>query len=187
MNPPFPHKKSDTPVERLVSRALEGLRERGKLAVILPMSLLVKKDKASWRKQVLAKHTLLAACQLPDELFQPFASATTAFVVIEKGVPHNPKRKTTFVRLHYDGLSLHKSARIERGPNQITDALHAILNKSPRLRGSLERHILRKENGSGRREPTSRQLLRMTKSLTAPWMFCCVGLHLFISGTPRRF
>ena len=132
MNPPFPHEKTDTPVESLVSRALEGLRNRGKLAVILPMSLLVKKDKGKWRKAIMQEHTLTAACQLPDELFQPFASATTAFVIIEKGVPHNPKRKTMFVRLHHDGLALRKGTRVERSdePNKIPDALDAILNRT---------------------------------------------------------
>lgn len=130
MNPPFPHKKTDSRVEVLVMRALEGLRDRGQLAVILPTGLLVKPGMQGWRKKILRAHSLIAVCQLPDELFQPFASATTSFVVIEKGVAHNPKRKTTFVRLHYDGLSLHKGARIERGPNQIADALHAILNRA---------------------------------------------------------
>lgn len=65
---------------------------------------------------------------MPDELFQPFAAATTSIVIIEKGVPHNSKRKTAFVRLRYDGLSLEKGVRIEHGPNQIPDALDAILN-----------------------------------------------------------
>jgi type I restriction enzyme M protein len=132
MNPPFPHEKTDSPVEKYVSRALDGLRDRGKLAVILPMSLLVKKDKGPWRKNILAKNTLLAACQLPDELFQPFASATTAFVVIEKGVPHHPRRKTMFVRLHHDGLTLRKGTRIERPtePNQIPEAIDAIINRT---------------------------------------------------------
>ena len=130
MNPPFPHKKTDTPVEALVERALEGLRNRGKVAVILPMSLLVKKDKGKWRKRVLLKNSLVAACQLPDELFQPFASATTAFVVIEKGVPHRPKRKTMFVRLNHDGMVLRKGTRVERPdePNRIGDAIDAILD-----------------------------------------------------------
>ena len=69
---------------------------------------------------------------MPDELFQPFASATTAFVVIEKGVPHNSRRKSIFVRLHYDGLTLRKGTRVERKtePNQIPDAIDAILNRS---------------------------------------------------------
>lgn len=130
MNPPFPHQKTDTPVENFVSCALSALRDRGKLAAILPLSLLVKATKGPWRQQILASNSLLAVCQLPDELFQPFSGAITAFVVLEKGVPHNPKRKTMFVRLNHDGLTLHKGARIERNsePNQIPEAIDAILN-----------------------------------------------------------
>lgn len=132
MNPPFPHEKTDTPVEILIERALEALRDRGKLAVILPMSLLVKKDKGPWRKSILDKNSLVAACQLPDELFQPFAAATTAFVILEKGVPHNAKRKTMFVRLHHDGMALRKGTRVEKSsePNQIPAAIDAILNRT---------------------------------------------------------
>jgi type I restriction enzyme M protein len=132
MNPPFPHKKTDTPIEQFVERALEGLKERGRLAVVLPMSLLVKKDKASWRKKILRSNSLTAVCQLPDELFQPFAAANTAFLVIEKGVPHNPDRKTAFVRLQNDGYSLRKGVRLERDGtlNDIPQALDAILNKT---------------------------------------------------------
>jgi hypothetical protein len=128
MNPPFPHEKTDDPSEKYVDRALEGLQDRGKLAVILPTGLIVKPGTKDWRAKILKHNSLLAVCQMPDELFQPFASATTSFAVIEKGVPHNSKRKTTFVRLRYDGLSLEKGARIERGPNQIPDALDAIMN-----------------------------------------------------------
>lgn len=141
MNPPFPHEKTDTPVESLIDRALEGLRDRGKLAVIMPTGLLVKAGTAKWRNGVLRKNSLIAVCQLPDELFQPFASATTSFVVIEKGVAHNPRRNTTFVRLHHDGLELHKGARIERGPNQIPDAIDAILNRKDRPGFSGTAHI----------------------------------------------
>ena len=128
MNPPFPHEKTDDPSEKYVERALEALQDRAKLAVILPTGLIVKPSTGEWRKKSLKNNTLLAVCQLPDELFQPFASATTSFAVIEKGVPHNPRRKTIFVRLQHDGLVLDKGARVERGPNQVVDALDAITN-----------------------------------------------------------
>jgi len=82
MNPPFPHKQTDTPSEAFVDRGLQGLRNRGRLAVILPTSLLVKRSKGEWRKQILAKNRLVAVCQLPDELFQPYASATTSVVIV---------------------------------------------------------------------------------------------------------
>ena len=131
MNPPFPHKKTDAPAEKFVDRALEGLVHGGKMAVILPTSLLVKKDKGVWRRTALAHNSLIAVCELPNELFQPFASATTSIVFFEKGVPHNERRKTVFVRLNHDGLTLKKSARVYRPnePNQVPDAIDSILNK----------------------------------------------------------
>ncbi len=131
MNPPFPHEKTDIPSQKFVERALEALKVRGKLAVILPTSLMVKKDIGKWRANLLAKNTLLAVCQLPDEIFQPFASATTCVVLLEKGVPHDPKRKTVFVRLQYDGLTLKKGTRVARHDkkNQIDAAIDAIINR----------------------------------------------------------
>jgi len=132
MNPPFPHKKTDTPVERFIERGLEGLRVAGLLAVIVPASLLSRGgDKAKWRERVLESNSLLAVCQLPDELFQPFASVTTSIILLEKGRTHHAARQTAFVRLHHDGLVLRKSVRVPREsePNQIPDAIDAIANK----------------------------------------------------------
>lgn len=131
MNPPFPHKQTDTPSEAFVDRGLQGLRNRGRLAVILPTSLIVKRSKGEWRKRILAKNRLVAVCQLPDELFQPYASATTSIVIIEKGVKHDPAHRPMFVRLNNDGLTLKKGIRVEREtiPNDIERARNAILNK----------------------------------------------------------
>ena len=130
MNPPFPHERTDTPIEDFVNQALTGLKERGRLAVILKASLLAKKDKGLWRSSLLNRNSLLAVCQLPDELFEPYASTNTAFALIEKGVPHNPRRKTIFVRLRHDGLALKKGMRVDKlkEPNQVEDAIDAILN-----------------------------------------------------------
>jgi len=130
MNPPFPHKKTDVPPERFVDRALEGLALRGRLAVILPTSLLVKASKEAWRERILKDNTLLAIVQLPDELFQPFASSTTSVVMIERGVTHDPRRKTVFVRLQNDGLALKKGARVPVAGNEIPAAIDAVLNRT---------------------------------------------------------
>lgn len=131
MNPPFPHKSTDTSPQRFVERALEGLEQRGKLAVILPTSFIVKADTGEWRHNILSRNSLLAVCQMPDELFQPYASSTTSVVLLEKGIPHNPKRKTVFVHLQYDGLTLKKGIRVIRqdGKNDIPEAIEAILNR----------------------------------------------------------
>ncbi|OFW25570.1 MAG: restriction endonuclease subunit M [Acidobacteria bacterium RIFCSPLOWO2_02_FULL_59_13] len=131
MNPPFPHKKTDDPPQKFFERALEALETHGKLGIILPTSLLVKKDTGRWREKILKNNSLFAVCQMPDELFQPYASSTTSVVFIEKGVPHNSRRKTAFVRVKCDGLTLKKGTRVLRpdGLNQMGDALDAILNK----------------------------------------------------------
>jgi predicted RNA methylase len=131
MNPPFPHKKTDVPPQQFVARALEALEPRGLLAVVLQTSLLVKKEAGVWRQKLLEQHTLEAVCQLPDELFQPYASATTSVVLIRKGVPHSASKKTVFVRVQHDGLTLKKGARIPRsdGKNELEQAAEAIVNK----------------------------------------------------------
>ncbi len=129
-NPPFPHKKTDVPPEKFVERSLESLALRGRLAIILPTSLLVKHGKGAWRKRILKDNSLLAVCQMPDELFQPFASSTTSVVVLEKGVPHDPQRKTEFVRIQRDGHSLKKGTRVQAGEDEIPQAIDAVLNRT---------------------------------------------------------
>ena len=131
MNPPFPHEDTDVPPERFVERALEGLRLRGKLAVIIPTSLLAKDGKGAWREKILKTNSLIAVLEMPSELFQPFASSTTSVIVLEKGVPHQARRQSVFVRLQYDGLTLKKGVRVPRsdGKNEITSAVDAVLNK----------------------------------------------------------
>ncbi len=150
MNPPFPHKATDTPPQDFVERALEALAHRGKLGVILQTSLLVKKEFAEWRETLLKSNTLLAVCQLPDELFQPFASATTSVVLLEKGVPHTPNKKTVFARVRHDGLTLKKGARVARsdGKNDLALAVQAVVNKGeiPGFSGVTE---LRQDYGWG--------------------------------------
>ncbi len=131
MNPPFPHEKTDVPPQRFVERALEALEQRGKFAVILPTSMIAKNETGGWRSHILSQHTLLAVCQLPDELFQPYASATTSVILLEKGIPHNMKRKTIFTRIACDGFTLRKGTRVARqdGKNQLPQAVDAVLNK----------------------------------------------------------
>lgn len=131
MNPPFPHKNTDTPPQNFVERALEALETRGKLAVILPTSLIVKKNIGAWRKKILKENTLVASVQLPDELFQPYASTTTSVIVLEKGIPHAKNKRTVFGRVHYDGLTLKKGARVPRpdGRNQIPVVTDSVINR----------------------------------------------------------
>jgi hypothetical protein len=119
MNPPFPHKKTDAPVERFLNRALEGLGQGGRLAAVIPSSMLVKKTMAKWRRALLTKNTLEAVIQLPDELFQPYASATTAIIYVRKGIPHPRDKSVFFAHVERDGLRLRKGVRVTGAPNDL--------------------------------------------------------------------
>lgn len=123
MNPPYPHKKTDAPTEAFIERALEGLSQGGRLAAIIPLSLLVKGDKATWRRSILAKNTLEAAIKLPDELFQPYAQPYTVVVYLRKGIPHPKGKHVFFARIENDGYRLKKGVRIPCPGTELPKAL----------------------------------------------------------------
>ncbi len=125
MNPPFPHAKTDTPPERFVERALQGLHHRGKLAVIMPRSSLGKREKAHWRAGILERNTLDAVIVLPDELFAPYASSYTAIVLITKGVPHPKGHGVFFARVENDGFRRRKNIRAPQEGEQVSLAIRA--------------------------------------------------------------
>jgi len=125
LNPPFPHKKTDRPSEDFVDKALEGLKVGGQLAVIIPTSLMVKRDKQKWREKLLKRNTLEAVIGLPDELFEPFASSYTTVLLIKKGLPHNANRDVFFARITNDGFKLRKQARVPVPGEQLTTVLKA--------------------------------------------------------------
>jgi type I restriction enzyme M protein len=133
LNPPFPHKKTDAHPTAFVDRALEALHDRGRLAAILPTSVLVKSGRTSagWRERILQENTLLGVVELPGELFQPYASATTSIVLLEAGIPHDSMRDSVFVRIKHDGLTLKKSVRVAdiAHPSQLDAARDAIINR----------------------------------------------------------
>ena len=61
----------------------------------------------------------------PAELFQPYAAANTAFIVLEKGIPHAKQTKTFFCRIENDGYTLKKNVRVERDGEQLSKAIAA--------------------------------------------------------------
>lgn len=109
MNPPFPHKKTDTPTTDFIDRGLESLKSRGLLASIVPYSLLVRTGE--WHKQILKRNRLRMVATLPPDLFLPYAQFNTAFIVIEKGIPH-AEAKAFFCRIENDGFKLKKKRRV---------------------------------------------------------------------------
>ena len=126
MNPPFPHKKTDTPATDFIDRGLSVLRKRGVLAAVVPYSLLVRlKD---WHKKIITNNSILFIATLPPDLFNPYASYNTAVLVIEKGIPQ--KNKKSFVcRISNDGFKLKKNARVPQDGGQLEELLHAYNSK----------------------------------------------------------
>ena len=131
MNPPFPHRKTDTPPLEFVDRLLEGLQQRGRLAVICPVALTVKMSKRekNWRCRVLRNNTLEAVIGLPDELFQPFASANTVIIVLTCGIPHDYSRPVFFARIEKDGFRLRKGIRLPITETDLPKVLSAFREK----------------------------------------------------------
>ncbi len=128
MNPPYPHKKTDSPTESFINRGLDGLAQGGRLAAVIPQSLLTKSGAVKkWRTNLLAKHTLEAVIQMPDYLFQPYASATTAIIYLRKGIPHPKKKSVYFARVNNDGFRLKKGVRIACGGDELPKALDHFL------------------------------------------------------------
>ena len=122
-NPPFPHRKTDEPAERFVNRGLEALQTRGNLFMIVPASLLASSNKRKWRQQILKENSLLGVFTLPSELFQPYATSTTAIICLKRGVPHSKNIQTFFCRVVNDGFKLRKGTRVEQSGGQLKKAL----------------------------------------------------------------
>lgn len=116
MNPPFPHKKTDTPTTDFIDRALASLKKRGQLATIVPYSLLVKAG--DWHRSILKNNTLLFVATLPPDLFNPYASFNTAIIVLKKGIPHENK-DVFFCRISNDGFKIKKNNRVPQLGSQL--------------------------------------------------------------------
>ncbi len=122
MNPPFPHKKTDTPATDFIDRGLLSLGKRGRLAAVVPYSLLVKAGE--WHKSILKHHNIQFVATLPSDLFNPYASYNTAIIVIEKGIPQSGL-KTFVCRISNDGYKLKKNSRIPQENGQLETVLDA--------------------------------------------------------------
>ncbi len=122
-NPPFPHAKTDTPPERFISRSLEGLRHRGRMAAVVPRSLMSKQ--IAWHSTVLNSNTLDGVIVLPDELFAPYASSYTVILMMTKGIKHKPDHEVFFCRVENDGFRRRKNVRVHTEGEQLSLALEA--------------------------------------------------------------
>lgn len=122
-NPPFPHAKTDTPPERFIDRALEGLQHRGRLGIIIPRSMLNLPKQAKWREEVLKHNTLDGVIILPEDLFEPYASSYTAVLLMTKGVKHSPNHRVFFAHIENDGFKIKKGSKVPQPGEQLSAAL----------------------------------------------------------------
>ena len=130
LNPPFPHKKTDTPPTKFIDRALRSVRHKGMVASVVPYSLLLKTkgEIKKWQRIILKTNRLLFVATMPPDLFKPYASFNTAVIVIQKGIPNNGS-KTFFARLANDGYKTKKNIRVPQCGSQIKTILEAYDSK----------------------------------------------------------
>jgi type I restriction enzyme M protein len=126
MNPPFPHKKTDTQATKFIDRGLESLKKRGVIAAVVPYSLLVRTT--DWHRTILCNNNLLFIATLPPDLFSPYASYNTAIIFIEKGIPQSSK-KTFVCRIANDGYKLKKNSRISQDGGELKKVYNAYYSK----------------------------------------------------------
>ncbi len=116
MNPPFSLKRDKE--YHFVSHALRQMKQGGLLFSILPYSIMAKSGAAhTWRKNLLKEHTLLSVITLPIDIFYP-VSAPPVGVVVQKGIPHLPKKPVLWVRAETDG---HLKSKGKRLPSSLTE------------------------------------------------------------------
>jgi type I restriction-modification system DNA methylase subunit len=120
MNPPFPHKKTDTPPTNFIDRGLKQLKNKGVLGTIIPYALLVRVKE--WHKKILQDNTILFIATLPSDLFNPYASYNTALLILQKGIPQS-KKKTFVCRITNDGYKLKKNNRIAQDGSQLAQII----------------------------------------------------------------
>ncbi len=111
MNPPFALKKSAEKEYRFVDQALDQMKEGSNLFSVLPYSVLVKPNEfLNWRRDLLAKNTLLCVITFPEDLFYPIGVRTVGFFA-QKGKPHPKDQNVLWIRALNDGLVKSKGKR----------------------------------------------------------------------------
>ncbi|MBI2726922.1 MAG: N-6 DNA methylase [Polaromonas sp.] len=99
INPPFSQKGAGLHELDFVAHLLDVLAPGGRAVVVLPMSCAIESHPA--KELILAKHTLVAAMSLPNDLFAPVGVVTIA-LVFEAHRPHASSPKKTWLAMWKD-------------------------------------------------------------------------------------
>ena len=79
------HRRATRPPEQLfIERCLQLLKPRGRLAIVLPDSILTNPGLRNLRRWILGKTRVVASVDLPKETFQPHTGTQTSVLLLQK-------------------------------------------------------------------------------------------------------
>ena len=83
--PVVPRKAKSVPPDRLfIERCLQLLRPGGRMAIVLPDSILTNPGLIGLRRWILSKARVVASVDLPRETFQPHTGTQTSVLLLQK-------------------------------------------------------------------------------------------------------
>lgn len=112
MNPPFAMEKGGEPERRFVDHALDQMRPGGLLFAILPNGTITGKSDASWRRDLVERHTVRAVVKMQHDLFMPHAHKGTYALILEAWREHRSNDDVFFGILHDDRHAGRKSKNL---------------------------------------------------------------------------
>lgn len=112
MNPPYSQAKNKTTSHlselRFISHLLDGMKKDGRVAVIVPQSTMVgkNKDDKKIKESILEKHTLEGVITCNTQTFYPVAT-NPVIAVFTAHEPHPEKKRCKFIDFKDDGFVLY--------------------------------------------------------------------------------
>jgi type I restriction-modification system DNA methylase subunit len=113
MNPPYSQRKGrETNTAHLseikfVEHLLDSVLDNGRVAVIVPLSIMVGKDSEDkiTKAEILKKHTLEGVISLNKQTFYPVGTVP-CIALFTTGIPHEKTKKVKFINYEDDGFEL---------------------------------------------------------------------------------
>jgi len=121
LNPPF--SQEDEPEKLFIDASMDALAPDGILAAVVYAGVFADDEHKAWRKEFLAKHTLLGVISLPEDLFYPTA-APVSIIIARAHIPHK-QQKAFLARVWNDGYEKLKGRRVPTKGEQLSEVLAA--------------------------------------------------------------
>jgi len=120
LNPPF--SQGSEPERDFVDATMDALAPGGRCAVLVKAGIFADEEHASWRRNFLRRHTVLAVVGVPDDVFYPTA-APAAILLAEAHLPQQPEVPVMMARVARDGFQKLKNRRVERGACELPEVV----------------------------------------------------------------